>query len=84
MYVFEDKVVKGFIQIHQTEICKLYVDPCFQGEGIGKMLIEFAINECSVDHLWALEKIKEQSHFILKMVSDCRGKDNLKKIQRSI
>lgn len=48
------------------------------------MLIEFAINECSVDHLWALEKIKEQSHFILKMVSDCRGKDNLKKIQRSI
>ena len=63
IYVFEDKVVKGFIQIHQTEICKLYVDPCFQGEGIGKMLIEFAINECSVDHLWALEKNKRAIAF---------------------
>ncbi len=66
IYVFEDKVVKGFIQIHQTEICKLYVDPCFQGEGIGKMLIEFAINECSVDHLWALEKNKRAIAFYIE------------------
>ena len=66
IYVFVDKVVKGFIQIHQTEICKLYVDPCFQGEGIGKMLIEFAINECSVDHLWALEKNKRAISFYIE------------------
>lgn len=66
IYVFENKVVKGFIQIHQTEICKLYVDPCFQGEGIGKMLIEFAINECSVDHLWALEKNKRAIAFYIE------------------
>lgn len=32
IYVFESSIVKGFIQINKTEICKLYVDPCFQGD----------------------------------------------------
>ena len=63
IYVFEDEVVKGFIQIHQTEICKLYVDPCFQSEGIGKKLIEFAIKSFCVNHLWALEKNKKAIAF---------------------
>ncbi len=56
IYVFESSIVKGFIQINKTEICKLYVDPCFQGEGIGHELIEFAIREFGVSRLWALEK----------------------------
>lgn len=42
--------------MNKTEVCKLYVDPFFQKEGIGKQLIEFAINICHADHLWALEK----------------------------
>lgn len=32
IYVFDSGIVKGFIQINKTEICKLYVDPCFQGD----------------------------------------------------
>lgn len=56
IYVFDSGIVKGFIQINKTEICKLYVDPCFQGEGIGHELIEFAIREFGVSRLWALEK----------------------------
>lgn len=35
IYVFDDRVVKGFIQMDGTEICKLYVDPFFQSQGIG-------------------------------------------------
>ena len=49
-------IVKGFMEIHGTEIRKLYVDPCFQSGGIGKKLIEHAISTFDVDHLWALEK----------------------------
>lgn len=55
-YVFFDGLVKGFIQVNKTEICKLYVDTFFQGNGIGKELIEYAINKLNADNLWALEK----------------------------
>lgn len=56
IYVFDDGIIRGFIQINGTEICKLYVDPCFQKNGIGNELIEFAVREFSADYLWALEK----------------------------
>ena len=35
-YVFDDGLIKGFIQMRETEICKIYVDTFFQSEGIGK------------------------------------------------
>lgn len=56
LYVFDDGLIKGFLQIQGTEICKLYVEPCFQSEGIGHELITYAIREFGADHLWALEK----------------------------
>ena len=56
IYVFDDGLIKGFIQINRTEICQLFVEPFFQNEGIGGELIEFAIQEFQVDHVWALEK----------------------------
>ena len=56
IYVFDDGLLKGFIQMYETEICKLYVDTFFQNEGIGKELIEYAIKELYADTLWALEK----------------------------
>ena len=34
--VYDDGLIKGFIQMNGTEICKIYVDTFFQGEGIGK------------------------------------------------
>ena len=40
IYVYEDGVVKGFLQMAGREIYKLYVDVCFQNEGIGHQLIE--------------------------------------------
>ena len=55
-YVFDDGIIKGFIQISESEICKLYVDPFFQNGGIGNELIEYAIKELHGTHLWALEK----------------------------
>ena len=56
IYVFDSGLIKGFIQMHEKEICKIYVDTFFQSEGIGKELIEYAISELHADNLWALEK----------------------------
>lgn len=56
IYVYDNGLIKGFIQMNETEICKIYVDTFFQSEGIGKELIEFAIEELRADNLWALEK----------------------------
>lgn len=56
IYVFDDEVIKGFLQMNETEICKLYVDTFFQSEGIGGKLLDFAVKELHADNLWALEK----------------------------
>lgn len=56
IYVFDDGLIRGFLQMNETEICKLYVDTFFQSKGIGNELIEYAIKEFHADNLWALEK----------------------------
>lgn len=66
LYVFDDGVIKGFIQMDKTEICKLYVDTFFQNQGIGHELIEYAIHDHHADHLWALEKNKKAIFFYRK------------------
>lgn len=55
-YVYDDGVVKGFIQLDGTKVAKLFVEPVLQGNGIGAKLLNFAIKEKNVTHLWALEK----------------------------
>ncbi len=56
IYVYDDGLIKGFLQMNGPEICKLYVEPCFQSEGVGGRLIAFAVEKCGADCLWALEK----------------------------
>lgn len=66
IYVFDNGLIKGFIQIDGTEICKLYVDTFFQSQGIGNELIEYAIKELHANYLWALEKNKRAISFYQK------------------
>ena len=56
MWVYDDGVVKGVIQIENQELRKIYVEPAIQGKSIGSVLLNYAINECNVKFLWALEK----------------------------
>lgn len=56
IFVYDNGIIRGFIQINGTEICKLYVDTFFQSEGIGTELIEYAIENYHADYLWALKK----------------------------
>ena len=56
IWVYDDGVVKGFIQVEGTEVKKLFVEPVLQGQAIGAKLLEYAIAEFDVKFLWALEK----------------------------
>ena len=56
IWVYDDGVVKGFIQIEKNEVRKLFVEPVLQGKSIGAKLLEYAIAEKNVSFLWVLEK----------------------------
>lgn len=81
IYVYDNGIIKGFIQMNGAEICKLYVDTSFQSEGIGNELIEFAVRELYADNLWALEKnVRAISFYQRHGVADglfCREIDGL-------
>lgn len=56
MWVYDDGVIKGVIQIENNEIRKLFVEPALQGKSIGSFLLKYAIEEHKANTLWALEK----------------------------
>lgn len=66
LYVYDDGIIKGFIQINDIEICKLYVDTFFQNQGIGHELIKYVIQEHHAQYLWALEKNRKAISFYQK------------------
>lgn len=56
MWVYDDGAIKGVIQIENSEIKKLFVEPALQGKSIGSVLLKYAIEEHKANTLWALEK----------------------------
>jgi len=56
LWVYDDGVVKGFIQVENQEVRKLFVEPILQGHSIGTKLLTYAIKQMNVRYLWALEK----------------------------
>lgn len=54
-YVYDDGIVKGVIYISGTKIEKLYVEPQFQGQGIGAALLQYAVQKRQAVSLWVLE-----------------------------
>ena len=56
IWVYDDGVVKGFIQVEGQEVKKLFVEPVLQGNSIGSTLLEYAMTQLRVVFLWALEK----------------------------
>ena len=55
-FVYDDGVVKGFARVNGEEIEKLFVEPDFQGQGIGGLLLEHAIKHSGARFLLVLEK----------------------------
>ena len=62
-YVYDDGVVKGLICLKGAEIEKLYVEPQFQGQGIGAKLLSFACTRKNSQFLWVLEYNKRAIAF---------------------
>lgn len=65
MLVYDDGIIKGVIhrniQEDAVEICELYVEPFFKGNGIGKKLIQQVILEARTHNrnkifLWVIEE----------------------------
>lgn len=56
VYLYDDGIVRGMIRIENNEIKKLFVDSFFQGRGIGRQLLDYAVKHHQANHLWALEK----------------------------
>ena len=63
VWVYDDGVVKGFMQVQEGEVKKLFVEPVLQGNGIGAELLEYAISQMNVHFLWVLEKNKRAMAF---------------------
>ncbi len=61
--VYDDGVVKGFIQTAHSEVKKLFVEPVLQGSGIGSKLLEHAVNQEQTRFLWVLAKNKKAIAF---------------------
>ena len=55
-WLYDDGIVRGLIIIQGDEVLRLFVEPSFQGRGIGAALLEYAIEQHHITHLWALEK----------------------------
>lgn len=62
-YVYDDGTVKGFVRVNGAEVEKLFVEPVLQGQGIGKLLLAYAVEKHDVNFLWALEKNKRALSF---------------------
>jgi len=56
LWVYEDEFVKGLVGVENGEITKLFVEPFFQGQGIGEKLLTFAVQEKGGKFLWAFER----------------------------
>jgi putative acetyltransferase len=63
VWVYDDGVVKGFVQVKEHEVKKLFVEPVLQGNGIGAELLDYAIDQKNVNFLWVLEKNKRAMAF---------------------
>ncbi len=66
IFVYDDEFVKGLISIDGTEIKELYVDPFFEGKGIGGELLDFAVSKNNCQELWVLDKNEKAKRFYCK------------------
>ncbi len=81
-YVYDDGIIRGFITVSDGEIQKLYTDTFFQRRGIGKLLLEFAVEKLNAYFLFALEKkcksdsVLQKKRLSSKQRAQIRGRHN--------
>ena len=63
IWVYDDAFVRGMVHAEAGEVRELYVDPFFQGTGIGSKLLCFAVEQLNARFLWVLEKNRKAITF---------------------
>lgn len=74
--VYDDGAVKGFAQVKDQQLCKLFVEPVLQGQGVGEKLLDYAVQR-GARWLWALEKNVRAIRFYERHGFVCTGEKEL-------
>lgn len=61
--VYDDGILRGFIETAGAEVKKLYTDVFFQGRGVGAALLEYAVRERGAAFSGRWRRIPEPSAF---------------------
>lgn len=71
IYVYDDGIVKATVKIEdigeKTKVSEFFVDPFFQGEGIGTKILNTVIEKSKEVFLYVLDKNKRAIRFYVKM-----------------
>lgn len=71
IYVYDDGIVKAMVKIEdvgeKTKISEFFVDPFFQGEGIGTKILNNVIEKSKEAFLYVLDKNERAIRFYVKM-----------------
>lgn len=71
IYVYDDGIVKAMVKIEdigeKTKVSEFFVDPFFQGEGIGTRILNTVIEKSKEVFLYVLDKNEKAIRFYVKM-----------------
>lgn len=71
IYVYDDGIVKATVKIEdigeKTKVSEFFVDPFFQGEGIGTKILNTVIEKSKEVFLYVLDKNEKAIRFYVKM-----------------
>lgn len=71
IYVYDDGIVKAIVKIEdigeKTKVSEFFVDPFFQGEGIGTKILNTVIEKSKEVFLYVLDKNERAIRFYVKM-----------------
>ena len=71
IYVYDDGIVKAMVKIEdvgeKTKVSEFFVDPFFQGEGIGTKILNTVIEKSKEVFLYVLDKNERAIRFYVKM-----------------
>lgn len=63
----DNDTITGFMGLSESSIEMLFIHPAFRGSGIGKILLQFAINELKANKVDVNEQNDQALGFYLKM-----------------
>ena len=71
IYVYDDGIIKAMVKIEdvgeKTKVSEFFVDPFFQGEGIGTKILNNVIEKSKEVFLYVLDKNERAIRFYVKM-----------------